>query len=324
MLKSRRFGSRKSNGRSTWRKGTTNISRMGSMTSLGSNSEVFSTDSLLEGSTNVRIGTYTVKGRDAGKLTNEDRVTAATQENDELLADTILTGFVGVYDGHGGDHCSNYVRERLFQRVLEAFKDEDAWDLAESLIYEIFAAMEKEYLKIAEVMQETSGACATIVLVKDREALVAHIGDCRAIRCDRSGRFVALTTDHRAAHPAERRRILDNGAKVTRGRVHSLEPSRTFGDLDVKSMVNKNVIISTPEVKRLDFNDSPGEFLVVATDGLWEYVSEKRAAKVAKNALGAKGTTSPEEAPQRAAEGLVKLALRKRSTDDISVAVLQF
>ena len=317
----RTFGSQRSK-----RSGFGSTRRLGSLTSLGSGSqsEVLSSDSLLEAPTNVRIGTFTVKGKDTMKPSNEDRISGCTPENDVLLTDTILTGFAGVYDGHGGAHCSSYIRERLFQRVTEAFTDEAAWEVGESLILEIFAAMDKEYLKIAKLMQETSGACATVVLVKDREVLVAHIGDCRAIRCDRNGKVVGYTTDHRAAHPVEKRRIMDAGERVMRGRVHSLEPSRTFGDLDVKSMVAENVIISTPEVIRLDFNNSPGEFLVVATDGLWEYVSQRSVAKIAKNALGRKEMKDPEKAAALAAENLVKYAQKKRSTDDISVAVLQF
>ena len=63
------------------------------------------------------------------------------------------------------------------------------------------------------------------------------------------------------------------------------------------------------------------DFLILASDGLWDRISDEDACKYVRRAIAGK---SGKEREQCAAEYLVEKALEKRSVDNISVTVLMF
>lgn len=65
------------------------------------------------------------------------------------------------------------------------------------------------------------------------------------------------------------------GGKVHRGRINSsINVSRTFGDFYFKSNRKKSnseqMIISVPEIKELERDRSEDQYILMATDGVWE------------------------------------------------------
>lgn len=113
-------------------------------------------------------------------------------------------------------------------------------------------------------------------MVKGRHLYVAHVGDCRAVlSC--GGAAAALTADHTCAREEERERIVPDSGYVSRGgsgvwRVQgSLAVSRAFGDGALKHWV-----IAEPAVTRVPLA-AGCEFLVIASDGLWDKVSNQEA-----------------------------------------------
>lgn len=116
----------------------------------------------------------------------------------------------------------------------------------------------------------SSGTCCITVLIEGQEAVVSNLGDCRAV-LSRGGVAKALTNDHRAGQVVERQRIEDEGGFVEmhRGawRVHGiLTVSRSIGDAHLKQWV-----VAEPETTVLPLT-ADMEFLVLASDGLWEEV----------------------------------------------------
>ena len=161
-----------------------------------------------------------------------------------------------------------------------------------------------------DLTQDASGgACAATAVVKRGDLYVAHLGDCRAV-LSRDGAAAALTADHTCAAEDERARIEREGGYVCRSgsgvwRVQgSLAVSRAFGDGALKQWV-----VAEPAVTRVPL-DAGCEFLVIASDGLWDKVSNQEAVHVIS---GNQATACRE---------LVDMALRRGSRDDITVMVV--
>lgn len=243
---------------------------------------------------------------------NEDRMCFGTNLNSQIDC------FVGVFDGHGGTDCATFVSGNLDGYLTKTFNSTEDWTTGDEKMKDMFHEIEDEYVKIAVEEDDTSGACATVVIVKGFEAMVANIGDCKAVAVPDvtdAQSFVVLTGDHRADAPEEEDRIERAGGSVVDGRVGNLQPSRSFGDIDVKEIVGDGVVIPTPEVSRVRVQ--VGGFMVVATDGLWDYVDTETCVEIAKAVL--LDTNYDAEA---AAEELVNLAVERRALDDVTVSLI--
>lgn len=147
-----------------------------------------------------------------------------------------------------------------------------------------------------------------------RTLTVANCGDSRAVLC-RDGSAVELTQSHRPSHPDERARIEQAGGFVSCGRINGvLNVSRAFGDHWMKAIVQ-----CTPHVTSVAIDERRDEFVVLACDGLWDFVDDQTVCDVARRALVQQGM-----APHAVAKLLVERALCAGSTDNVSVMVLQF
>jgi protein phosphatase 1L len=156
---------------------------------------------------------------------------------------------------------------------------------------------------------ESGGACATTAVVKGGHLYVAHVGDCRAV-LSRNGTADALTADHTCAREDERARIERQGGYVRCGgsgvwRVQgSLAVSRAFGDGALKRWVVAEPAVATVALA------ADCEFLVIASDGLWDKVSNQEAV----DAVSRSRATACRE--------LVDMARRRGSRDDVTVMVV--
>lgn len=89
----------------------------------------------------------------------------------------------------------------------------------------------------------------------------------------------------------------------------------------------KPYVISEPEINVTDRTDKD-EFLILATDGLWDVVSNEVACKITRNCLsGRMAAAFPDAVSGRtaadAAALLVELAMSRGSKDNISVVVVE-
>ncbi|KAK8959692.1 putative protein phosphatase 2C 25 [Platanthera guangdongensis] len=244
------------------------------------------------------------------RLEIEDRYTAALN----LVGDP-QTAFFGVFDGHGGSKASQFVSESIGGRILEEITGRG--DGGEIRVEE---AVRNGYLRTdAEFLKQNlrGGTCCVTALVTKGDLIVSNAGDCRAVMSV-SGSAEALTSDHRPSREDEKDRIEALGGYIDRSRSvwrlqGSLAVSRGIGDSHLKQWV-----IAEPETRVIKIKPEC-EFLILASDGLWEKVSNQEAVDIARPLC-----LDPQKpSPLSACKKLVNLAISRESMDDTCVMIIQ-
>lgn len=89
--------------------------------------------------------------------------------------------FFGVYDGHGGSGCADFLRDNLHLFVIKEscfpHKPMDA-------LVRGFEAAEKKFMELcqsSEQLTDRSGSCALTVLIVNDTCYIANVGDSRAV-----------------------------------------------------------------------------------------------------------------------------------------------
>ncbi|CBI16793.3 unnamed protein product, partial [Vitis vinifera] len=180
-------------------------------------------------------------------------------------------GFFGVYDGHGGKMAADFVVENLHTNIFEKLENCAEDTTKEEAVKAGYLKTDEEFLK----QGLSSGACCVTALIEGKEIVISNLGDCSAVLC-RGGVAEALTKDHRAEQEDERKRIEEKGGyvEIHRGawRIHGvLSVSRSIGDAHLKAWVS-----AEPDTKILHLTPDM-QFLVLASDGLWEKVGNQEA-----------------------------------------------
>ncbi|KAK3016060.1 hypothetical protein RJ639_007547 [Escallonia herrerae] len=242
--------------------------------------------------------------------------------------------FFAVYDGHGGSRVSDACRVRLHHllgKEIESYRGGGGTDW-EKVMMACFAEMDEEVkgLSDGEFGREesslsssvkTAGSTAVVVVVAKEEVVVANCGDSRAVLCRNVG-AVPLSRDHKPDRPDEKERVETAGGRVINWngcRVSGvLATSRSIGDQYLKPYV-----ISEPEVT-VNKRTRSDNFLIIASDGLWDVVSNDVACQVVKRCLdGQMRKRFSEGSAAKAASMLVELAMAKGSEDNISIIVVE-
>ncbi|CAA6670343.1 unnamed protein product [Spirodela intermedia] len=219
-----------------------------------------------------------------------------------------IIGLFGVFDGHGGVRAAEYVKQNLFSNLIRHPKFISD---TKSAIVDAYNHTDSEFLK-SEVSQnrDAGSTASTAILVGDR-LLVANVGDSRAVVC-RGGNAIAVSRDHKPDQSDERQRIEEAGGFVMWAgtwRVGGvLAVSRAFGD-----RLLKQYVVADPEIQE-EVVDSSLEFLILASDGLWDVVSNEEAVAMVK----------PIEDPEAAARRLMEEAFQRGSADNITCVVVRF
>ncbi len=167
------------------------------------------------------------------------------------------------------------------------------------------------------------------------EVFISHIGDCRAV-LSRDGQAIQLTEDHKPSVRSEKNRIEMAGGWVQNGRVNGgLGVSRSFGDIQFKNFSHcagfigdetspKGIwgvhqqVISKPDFYHFIVDDSSYEFMILASDGLWDVFPSQDAVNfVRKRLVGDRDLN-------KAAQALVQKAIQKGTQDNTSVVIVAF
>lgn len=165
------------------------------------------------------------------------------------------------------------------------------------------------------------GTTAVVALVGRRMIYVANCGDSRAV-LSRDGQAVALTDDHKAAREDETARVEAAGGQIlfwNGVRVMGLlAVSRAIGDHSLRPYV-----IAEPEVTIVN-RHSADEILIMASDGLWDVMSNQEACNLAKKCLlrAQQRGSSRQSAARVAATVLTRAAVDRGSRDNVTVVIV--
>ena len=153
------------------------------------------------------------------KSYNEDKYTAIlAQETPNVINGISTKSFVsyfGLFDGHGGDKCSIFLKNKMHDLLLNSktfptdplLTIKDSFKNAEMLFY-------KEAVQNGKIVDK-SGSCAVISLIIDNTLFSINLGDSRALYSRDGGKeFYQITRDHKPNDEIERKRITNAGGKV--------------------------------------------------------------------------------------------------------------
>ncbi|CAN1267674.1 Probable protein phosphatase 2C 76 [Linum perenne] len=246
------------------------------------------------------------------RATMEDFYDIKTTKLDEKLV-----CMFGIFDGHGGSRASEYLKQHLFENLMKhphfltdtksAINTNGALTNA-GVTYQQTDADFLDFEK--DTYRDDGSTASTAVLVGDH-LYVANVGDSRTV-VSKSGKAIALSEDHKPNRIDERKRIESAGGIVMWAgtwRVGGvLAMSRAFGDRMLKQYV-----VAEPEIQDLKLDDE-FELLVLASDGLWDVISNEDAISLART----------EEDPEASAKKLVETAFTRGSADNITCIVVRF
>ncbi len=213
--------------------------------------------------------------------------------------------FFGVYDGHNGARSAEETAGKiapsggrpksLHKHVEQAYAMTEDQRRGKDPYTYAFENLDKKF----QELNEKSGNTAVIAHIKSEKgtsnpvAWIAWTGDSRAIVVRSDGSVSFATEDHKPDRPAEKARIEEAGGTikihkeglfgmVEMARVGGLAMSRSIADAEAKKKAKG--IIATPDVSGRKLHDQH-QFLVLASDGVWDGLSNEQAAKIVERAL---------------------------------------
>ncbi|XP_040935672.1 probable protein phosphatase 2C 6 isoform X1 [Gossypium hirsutum] len=245
----------------------------------------------------------------------------------EYAMEKSLVHYFGIFDGHGGDQVSNYCAKELCGMVAEEWEGGSSlegwnkrWEVALCKAYE----RADNAFKDEALAPKSVGSTALVLIVSPCQIIAANCGDSRAVLC-RGAQATPLTVDQKPDRADESERITSSGGRILNWgclRVEGiLSMSRAIGDHDLKPWV-----ISVPEVT-FTTRTKEDECLILASDGLWDVLSNDDVVKLARKELkqrqrlaGANKSSFPPA--WHVSQHVIKQALDAYSLDNISVIVV--
>ncbi|KAL7223770.1 hypothetical protein ACSBR1_025260 [Camellia fascicularis] len=224
--------------------------------------------------------------------------------------------FVGVYDGHGGPETSRYINDHLFHH-LKRFASEQQ-SMSVDVIRKALQATEEGFLSLVTKQWAMKpqiaavGSCCLVGVICSGTLYIANVGDSRAVlgrlvRATGEVLAIQLSTEHNASIESVRQELRslhpdDPHIVVLKHNVWRvkglIQISRSIGDFYLKKSefnreplyakfrlrepIRRPILSSEPSicVHELQPDD---QFLIFASDGLWEHLSNQEAVDIVQN-----------------------------------------
>ncbi|KHG06659.1 hypothetical protein F383_03933 [Gossypium arboreum] len=224
--------------------------------------------------------------------------------------------FVGIYDGHGGPETSRYINDHLFQH-LKRFTTEQQ-SMSVDVIKKAYQATEDGFFSLVTKQWPINpqiaavGSCCLVGVVCNGTLYIANVGDSRAVL----GRLVKATGEVLAIQLSSEHNV---AIESVRQEMHSLHPDDSHivvlkhNVWRVKGLIQISRSIGDVYLKKAEFNREPlyqkfrlrqpfrmpilssepsvsmhelqphDQFLIFASDGLWEHLSNQVAVDIVQN-----------------------------------------
>lgn len=301
----------------------------------------------------VQVGVAAAQG---ARAYMEDRFSVVARLFDDLDDPDCSPSLLAVYDGHNGAIAAEYATTR-FRELLSADEflrdvgrrtkqeklSEDDVSKIQLLMCEAFVVVDDEVLELTMSKNKRDGSTVLLGLLIGGKMFIANLGDSRGVWSKADDEVVRVSVDHKPDLDEETKRVEEAGGKVIFSgcwRVaHDEIPlrlaiSRSLGDHPLKTNLplscSAPLVSVTPDIQVLDVGGED-EFLVFASDGLWDRLSDEDAAQLVRLKVEEYKELSPtasgattKEALRFAADALVESALQKRSMDNITAMVISW
>ena len=216
--------------------------------------------------------------------------------------------FIGVCDGHGkyGEEVSSFISlnlsENLKKNILNSKIDinKSPIESITKIITKTFIETNSSLINNSNIDISSSGCTCSSILLTQNNLISINLGDSRCIL----GRFnpennswsgLNLTRDHKPTEEDEKERIIKKGGNISKGKDEfgnsggimriwktdgniGLALTRSFGD----EIMSKVGVICEPEIKQF-FLGKDDKFIIIGTDGLWEYISSEECVNMVKD-----------------------------------------
>ena len=216
--------------------------------------------------------------------------------------------FIGVCDGHGkyGEEVSSFISlnlsENLKKNILNSKIDinKSPIESISKIITKTFIETNSSLINNSNIDISSSGCTCSSILLTQNNLISINLGDSRCIL----GRFnsennswscINLTRDHKPTEEDEKERIIKKGGNLSKGKDEfgnssgiiriwkadgniGLALTRSFGD----EIMSKVGVICEPEIKQF-FLGKDDKFIIIGTDGLWEYISSEECVNMVKD-----------------------------------------
>jgi len=238
------------------------------------------------------------------------------------------TAFFGIFDGHSGSLCSQYVATHLYKNLDEL---SDLFDVKECA--KVCMSVDQAFLDSEEFKHDEDGSAGIFSLVQTLgncryKTFHGNIGDSRTVLAKFRGEgqgyeAITCTHDHKPTDPKERSRIEAAGGSVTLQRVDGqLALSRAFGDRLLKTPKDApgdvRKVTSNPEFTTFEVCDK--DFLLLCCDGIYEadiFERQDLIDWVAKKLENTDDTA-------KVCADLLDECLHRGSHDNMSAMIVQF
>jgi pyruvate dehydrogenase phosphatase len=224
--------------------------------------------------------------------------------------------FVGVYDGHGGPETSRFINAHLFQH-LKRFASEHQ-SMSAEVIKKAFEATEDGFLSVVTKQWPMKpqiaavGSCCLVGVVCNGTLYIANLGDSRAVlgrtvkatgevlsiqlSAEHNASFECIRRELHASHPDDPQIVV---LKHNVWRVKGLiQISRSIGDVYLKKAefnkeplyakfrlrdpIKRPILSSDPSISVHELHPQD-QFIIFASDGLWEHLSNQEAVDIVQN-----------------------------------------
>ncbi|XP_057989471.1 probable protein phosphatase 2C 38 isoform X2 [Hevea brasiliensis] len=224
--------------------------------------------------------------------------------------------FVGIYDGHGGPEAARFVNQHLFENIKKFTSETHG--MSADVINKAFLATEEAFLSLVQQQWQIKpqiasvGSCCLVGIICSGNLYIANAGDSRVVlgRLDKSikeVKAVQLSYEHNASIESVREELQslhpdDPQIVVLKHKVWRvkglIQISRSIGDAYLKrAEFNREPLLAkfrlpepfdkpilkaepTVSVQKLYPEDL---FLIFASDGLWEHLSNQEAVDIVNN-----------------------------------------
>jgi PPM family protein phosphatase len=226
------------------------------------------------------------------------------QNEDRMSRVPFRDGFAYIVsDGMGGHNGGAEAAEltvRTFEKHLSALEDAA---LIERTIRDAFVAANASVYEAGhsgDPQTAGMGATAVICVTRQASALIAHVGDSRAY-LHRRGNLTRLTTDHTRAQ------------RMVAAGVLSPQDAKNHPDFSILSRAIGQLTAVEVDIGTW-LKLKPGDQILLCSDGLTGEADDLEILEVLKR----------DATPQRLADRLVSLALRKGGHDNVTVQVIRY